>query len=304
MSLVNGSVGDHLEARGNALHTPLGIYHRNEKLEMTRAHVRAAYPGPTTRLCVLVHGLGCHEGVWRFREGDESYGSLLARDLGFTPVLVRYNTGLPVQRSGAALSLELSRLLRVYPVPVQEIVCVGHSMGGLVIRSACRHATASRLGWVRRVTRVFYLGTPHDGADLERATHVVERVLRAAPSAVARLVADVLACRSAGIKDLRHGDTHDTDVAADVSRPASRRPGRRQPRLEGARHYLVTGTISADVNHPASVVLGDGLVRHRRRSAGVASGQTHTRTFPGIGHLALANHPEVYGQIRRWCEEP
>ena len=39
-----------------------------------------------------------------------------------------------------------SELVSVWPVRVREIDLIGHSMGGLVIRSACHYGTARRDG--------------------------------------------------------------------------------------------------------------------------------------------------------------
>ena len=51
---------------------------------------------------------------------------------------------------------------------MREILLVGHSMGGLVIRSACHYGSEDGAPWVRHVRHVFYLGSPHLGAPLAR----------------------------------------------------------------------------------------------------------------------------------------
>ncbi len=308
VSALNGLLGDRLHAQSNGLAIDMGWYRARERLELSRDAIRAAVPDATGRLCLLVHGLGCHEGVWALAEGAPdglaSYGEGLERECGFTAFFLRYNSGLPVAVNGDALATQVSRLLACYPSRVREVVLIGHSMGGLVIRSACHRACQRKLAWVDLVSRVFYLGTPHDGADLEGAVHIASRVLSRVPHPVTHLIADVLGIRSQGIKDLRHGDPRDADVVEDAAGPET---GRLVPWLGHAAHHLMVGTLTEDPAHPMSAVLGDGLVggaaarARARRSAKGPGSNGHIEVFPGLHHLALANSPVVYARIRHWC---
>ena len=86
-------------------------------------------------------------------------------DLGYTPVFVRFNTGRHISENGASLAALLDELVADWPVEVERIAIVGHSMGGLVARSACHRggdvdartsATSSRSArrtWARRSSR-------------------------------------------------------------------------------------------------------------------------------------------------------
>ena len=76
----------------------------------------------------------CTEDAWTFPDGSD-YGSLLARDLGYTPISLRYNTGRAIPDNGADLARLLGQLVAEYPVPIAEILPLGFSMGGQVIRS-------------------------------------------------------------------------------------------------------------------------------------------------------------------------
>jgi triacylglycerol lipase len=256
-------VGDHLDRRGNGLSIGMECVGSGGE--------------PTPKLCVLVHGLGCTEDVFGF-PGQEgvSYGTLLRRDLGYTPVAVRYNTGLAVARNGRLLAGLLDELVAAHPVAVEEIALIGHSMGGLVAESAC--LLESR--WAALVKHVVCLGTPHEGADLEKLTRTAASVLGAVPSPIARLLGNVLNLRSRGVKDLGLGAPHD----------GAGRAGWRA----SARHYVAAGTLTEDPGHPVSKVLGDALVR-------VPGPETpDLRIFPGIHHVALAHDGRVYEQIRAW----
>jgi len=306
VSAVNGLVGDHLSRRRNALAIDMALIHANRPLALSADAILEAHPRPTGQVCLLVHGLGGNEGVWVFRDaehGDVSYGALLAAHLGYTPFYLRYNTGLPVTENGRRLAALIDRLLAVYPVPVRELVLIGHSMGGLVLRGACQHAVAVHRPWVEHVTRMFYLGTPHDGAGLENLAHQATTALHALGSPITRILANFLDIRSEGVKDLRHGDRLDADVLEDVAGAPNRGPRRRVPWLAHARHYLVLGTLTADPSHVMSRLFGDGLVSPPRAPAHPPTNR-HIQVFPGIRHLGLARTPEIYRQIREWCETP
>jgi pimeloyl-ACP methyl ester carboxylesterase len=113
----------------------------------------------------------------------------LQRDLGVTPVYARYNTGRRVFENGKLLAERLEDLVQGQ---ADEIILVGHSMGGLVVRSACHHASQVGHAWVKRVSRVFCLGAPHQGAPLEKLGHLLTLVLGSIDHPLGRLVGDVL----------------------------------------------------------------------------------------------------------------
>jgi pimeloyl-ACP methyl ester carboxylesterase len=306
VALLNGAVGDYLRDSGNELATEMAFYHRHRPLALSKAVLRDTFPHVTARICILVHGLGCNEGVWTYLEPhagaeDVTYGLLLQRDLGFTPFSVRYNSGLALEENGARLAVLLDELVAAYPEPIEEIVLIGHSMGGLVLQSAGHCGLDRHSAWVRHVRRVFYLGTPHDGADLEKLGHATTTVLRAVPNPITALVADVIDQRSQGVKDLRTG----APLRAEDAGGAGEQPTHRRgiPWLSHARHYLIAGSLTTDPDHAASVVFGDGLVRNRR-PAGRAPHTEHVRILPGVHHLGLAHDPRVYQTIREWCQEP
>jgi hypothetical protein len=266
---------------------------------------------------VLVHGLMSTEIVFRMTDGED-YGALLAKDLGYTPFYVRYNSGLHVSENGEALDAQLEALVAAYPMAIEELCLVGHSMGGLVIRSACHAASqASSRAWLPLARRAIYLGTPHLGAPLERFGNVVSWVLARLPSPYTRLVADIVNLRSSGVKDLRYGSLRREDWEgrdADALLQDARHP---VPLLPHIAHYLVAGTIASDpflallfgdaivplasATGPKKRTRGSGLPSAPRSSAGLP--EHHVRVLPAFDHLSLAHHAEVYAIIRGFCEE-
>src|SRR5690349_21226443 len=209
---INALVGDQLEERGSEVCVEMAVRARARDVPLAPRAIAAAFPDATGRLALFVHGLGEDERAWRLRaaaQGGATYGSRLRADLGFTPVYLRYHTGLHISENGRRLSALIEMLAARWPVPLDEILVVGHSMGGLVARSACHHAATAPHAWLGRVHDLVFLGSPHLGAPLEKAVNVGSWGL--ALAAESRPFAEVLNTRSAGIKDLRFGAVTDED---------------------------------------------------------------------------------------------
>jgi pimeloyl-ACP methyl ester carboxylesterase len=306
---ITGLIGDRLEQERSALHQPLAVRVDGHPVPPERAALRQAFPAATPRLVVFLHGLMETEFSWRLGSGShgQTYGTRLARDLGCTPVYVRYNSGRHISQNGRELSELLTALVRAWPVEVGEIALVGHSMGGLVARSACHLADEEDAPWVRQVRHVVSLGSPHMGAPLEQAVHLASAALHALPET--RPVSAFLRRRSAGIRDLRQGSLVDEDWRdrdPDALRAAA---CREVPLLEGATHCFVAATITRSPRHPLGRLIGDLLVLEPS-----ASGRGRTRRIPfkeehGIHvgpatHFALLNHPRVYERLRDWLATP
>jgi triacylglycerol lipase len=307
---LSGLIGDYLEKEGSPLAVAMGFYRDGRPLVMDSRALSEAFPDGGAKLCILVHGLMDSEEAWGFEQDPETtYGSLLERDFGYAPLYVRYNSGLHISENGRALSRLLSDLMAVFPGGVEEILLVGHSMGGLVLRSACHYGAADGEAWVKKVRKVFLLGSPNLGAYLEKISNLTAVVLRLILSPYTRIIGRIIDLRSAGIKDLRFGYLLDEDwQGRDPDRLLSNNR-HAVPLLEGAEHFMVSGTVMKDPGRALSRILGDGMVSHYSSSARPPSGAAgipiaaeNTRLFPSIAHAALRNHPEVYGQIRAWLE--
>ncbi len=170
------------------------------------------------RLLVLVHGLCMNDLQWR-RNGHD-HGAALAHDGGWQPLYLHYNSGRHASTNGREFADLLETLVAQWPVPVEELVVLAHSMGGLVARSACQHAELSQQRWLKHLRKIVFLGTPHHGAPLERHGHGLQRLVGISPytAPLARLGM----IRSAGITDLRHGNVLDQDWwEQDPLRPAA-----------------------------------------------------------------------------------
>jgi hypothetical protein len=302
VAALEGVVGDHLAATGNPLATPLHLRHDGRALELTPAGLAAALPAASGRVAVMVHGLCRSDRQW-LRDGHD-HGAALARDLGFTVVHVRYNSGLHVSINGHALAERLETALAAWPVPVDDLVIVGHSMGGLVARSACHYAALSGAAWPALLRRLVFLGTPHHGAPLERGGRWLHAAIGAAP--YTRPLARLGGLRSAGITDLRHGSLLDEDWRGRNRFAGGGSPGA-VPLPAGVACFAVGATLARRPEARHARLLGDGLVpldsalgRHRDAGRSLALPVERQWVGCGMGHLDLLGRREVYETIRNW----
>jgi len=304
VAALNGLIGDRLERSRSDLHQPASVRLGGEVVPLNPASLREAFPDATERLVVFLHGLMGTEFYWDWGAAypGDSYGARLASDLRITPVYLRYNSGLHVSENGRDVAELLEELAQGWPVEVQEIALVGHSMGGLVARSACHQAAEGGGRWTGRVRHLVSLGTPHLGAPLAQGAHVAAAGLYALPET--RMLGAFLRRRSAGIRDLRYGSLVDEDWRdrdPDALRAAA---CKEVPLLPGATHCFVSATITRSPRHPLGRLLGDTLVlvpsaTGRGRTRRIPFKEEHGHHVP-THHLALLNHPDVYERLRAW----
>jgi len=302
LSALNGAFGDTLVRRGNPLALPMTVRRDNRDVALTPAAIRHAYPNAKPKLAVFVPGLGETEEAWRLGAGRHvPYGQRMEIELGYTPVYVRYNTGRHISENGRDLARLLECVVTAWPVPVHEISLIGHSMGGLVARSACHYGAGSAS--VAKVRHVFTLGTPHRGAPLEQVADAASAALARLPET--RPLAHALNLRSSGIKDLRHGYLVDECWVDQDCDAFLRNTSREIPFLPTARHYFICATLTREPDAPLGRIIGDLLVL--QSSAWGQDRRSQRRRFPvehyhhlgGANHFDLLNHPAVFDQRRR-----
>jgi pimeloyl-ACP methyl ester carboxylesterase len=296
LGAINGAWGDWLDRTGSPLALPMTARYDHHE--------------PTGDVAVWLHGLCETDASWRlgaldhYQDKRSTHGSRLYDEFGLTPVYVRYNTGLHISANGRSLDRILTELLDAWPTPVTRLTLVGHSMGGLVIRSAAAQGCDNDSPWIPLAKRVVYLGSPHLGAPLEVGAFHATRLLRRLPET--KPLGDALASRSVGIKDLRYGDVLEADWSGyadpDANRPV---PTDCAPLLDGAEHFYIGATLGARHDTPVARILGDALVPFAS-----ASGTDKSRTLGldvdrgrhlgGLHHFDLLNHPRVYAVLRDW----
>lgn len=280
-SAVNGLSGDRLAVERPRLAITMAVRFHGADVPLETGAIAASFPAATDRIAVLLHGLGENDASWNLRAAElgASYADTLAA-LGWTPVRLRYNTGLTLRENGAALSTLLQRLVTAWPVAPAGLALVGHSMGGLVARAACAVRREDAGPWTDLLREVITLGTPHTGAPAarwaDRGSRALARHRETAP------FARILDRRSEGIADLEAG------------------LGDEVPPLPGVRYRLVSATVR-DEHHPVSRLVGDLLVlAGSARAHRVALPEPEVLHLSDTHHLELLNHPEVHEALRRW----
>ena len=307
VAALNGVLGDHLAATGNALAIPMQWRSQGSALVADKSSLAAAFPDGSAKIVILLHGLCMHDGQWRTGDGDghHDHGASLARDLGYTPIYLRYNSGLHISVNGRALSSQLEALSDAWPTPVESIAIVAHSMGGLLARSALHFASTEQHRWPTKLRSLVFLGTPHHGAPLERGGHGIDVILGGSPYTAP--FARIGKIRSAGITDLRHGDLRDEDWQAREAGSKLSTLERVVKLPETTRFYAIAASLGKQSGAVQSRILGDGLVplasalgRHRNSVLDLAIPVARQRVFRGMNHMELLSSHDVYAQIREW----
>lgn len=308
LNVLNGFWGDRLAETQPSLAPQLGLRtHEGELRHLPENLLHDLGPTASGRIVVFVHGLCESDRYWTFRAekqyGDRSvtYGSLLREAQGWTPLYVNYNSGLHVSDNGKELAEQLEAIIAGWPVPVESIALVGHSMGGLIVRSASQQGAALGHHWLSALQHIVGLGAPHHGAPLERFVNASTHAMGGLPET--RPFADWLNRRSVGIKDLRYGAILEDDWSGvdPDERLVDRRTAADQ--LDGVSYSMVSATLSRHSDGPFA---HDLLVQHRS-----AHGIHPSRsiTFERTLHLGYRTHfdllsdPHIAEQLQLWLAD-
>jgi pimeloyl-ACP methyl ester carboxylesterase len=323
LAAVNGVFGDYLVATSNPLAITMRLRKDGQPLTLDRSELKVAFPQakakPTkpTRLVILVHGLCMNDHQWQ-RDGHD-HGSTLDNDLDCTTLYLHYNTGRHISQNGREFADLLERLVHSWPVPIDELIIIGHSMGGLVSRSAHHYATLAGHAWPQRLRKLVFLGTPHHGAPLERAGSWVDLILGVSPytAPLARLGK----IRSAGVQDLRYGYVVDEDwnggseARAGESRAGETRAGESRssknylPLPKNVKCFAVAATTQLQPGRTTRL-RGDGLVpvasalgQHEDAKLSLRFPKRHQHVCFALNHFDLLSSREVYDQVLRWLSD-
>ena len=314
LAALNGVMGDRLAASGNPLATRMSLRYLGKALDW---QAMAPMPQATGKVLLLIHGLCMNDLQWQTQQeapggGKEGgtaqvfdHGAELASQLGYTPIYLRYNTGLHTSQNGRELAGQLEQLLAQWHLPIQQLTVVAHSMGGLVVLSAVHCAREQSLRWPEHLKNIVFLGTPHHGAPLERAGNWVDVLLGSTrwSAPFARLAQ----LRSAGITDLRYG--HVLDVDWQGHDRFRRTPDNRQPLPlpEGVACYTVAASTAAKRSPLTERLVGDGLVpvpsalgQHSDPRRSLVFAKNAQWTAWRVNHMQLLGSPDVTRQMLQW----
>ncbi|AFT72505.1 PGAP1-like protein [Alloalcanivorax dieselolei B5] len=276
-SVLNGVFGQLLSAQRSHYALPMTLH--------------PARPEPERDTLVLyLHGLCMNESCWR-HTAQQRFNQRLESTFNADIAYLRYNTGRHISDNGA----RLSRLLEHTPLP-PRLILIGHSMGGLLARSAVHHARQHGHRWVERVSHLACLGAPHQGALLEQVGNQANRLLAVTP--YSRPLMRLGNLRSDGIRDLRFGYVVEEQwqgLPEDAPRPGSK-----VPLDDHIEHLFLAGTLS---EHRTPAPLGDWLVgvdsALARRLYPDAPQLTRAQ-FHGMGHMAMLGDARTYRALSDW----
>jgi pimeloyl-ACP methyl ester carboxylesterase len=294
LAALNGVFGDYLAETNNPLAIPTTFRQHGRALSL--ANISSG------KVLVLVHGLCMNDLQWNHERQDHSashdHGAALARDLGYAPIYLHYNSGQHIATNGEQFANALENLVEQWPVPITELVIIGHSMGGLVSRSACHHAQSAKHAWLRKLNKLIFLGTPHHGAPLERAGNWLDILLEVSPYSAP--FARLGKVRSAGIKDLRHGK-----ILADNSLNISL-PYRLKCYAIAATKDNDSGTrkqLRGDGLVPVNSALGISQSAQKSQTKFLKIPASHQRICYALDHFDLLSSADVYDQIHTWLSK-
>ncbi len=302
---LNGVLGDHLAGNANPLAIPMRLRHNGEPLQLDREALAAAFTQCSSRLVVLVHGLCMNDRQWH-RDGHD-HGAALVRDLGYTAVYLHYNTGLHISLNGRAFADLLEPLLKGWPVPLEDLAVIGHSMGGLVARSACHYGAAAGHDWPRHLRKLIFLGTPHHGAPMERGGQWLDLALSKSPYTAA--FTQLGRIRSAGITDLRYGNLLDGDWEGRDRFEHTGDVRQAVPLPAGVQCFAIAAATGSKAGDLPGRLLGDGLVplgsalgEHEDPRRALFIPESRQWIGRAMNHFDLLSRQDVYERVRLWLD--
>ena len=307
LSAINGVLGDQLLATANPLTISMSLRHEGKPLLLNKAALAQRLPKATGKLLVVLHGLCMNDLQWTAGDDNNAYNHAdrLAKELGYTPVYLHYNTGLHTSINGQQFAGLLEQLVNEWPEPVQDLTLLAHSMGGLVSRSACHVAELAHMTWRSKLKNVVFLGTPHHGAPLERVGNWIDTTLGS--NRVTKPFAAIGQIRSSGITDLRYGHVLESSwLNKDrfERSPDSREP---LPLPTGVSCFSVAASTSDEPSAVKDAVIGDGLVplksalgQHDEAAHCLDFAPGNQWTAYGTHHMDLLNRPGVTAQMLKW----
>jgi triacylglycerol esterase/lipase EstA (alpha/beta hydrolase family) len=278
-AIVNGLWGDDLGTYENDLGISMTLRSAVGDVVTDGTGLMLAPPDATPHLVVLVHGLFESEFCWN---GDESASGLieaLEKRSHLTVLTTRYNSGRRISDNGEQLAAMLEDLCFDWPVPVESIVLVGNSMGGLLVRSACAVAESKNHKWLVYVSDIVTVAAPHQGTPIETGVDALSSALSLAAST--RPLGRFLDSRSQGIRDLRHGG-----AAVDGDRS-----------VQGIDQHFIAAVVTPEPGSPVGAVIGDLVVQPSSASMGGCQSTANVTYVGGTNHFKAVSSPAVIDRV-------
>ena len=282
-SIMNGVFGDKLADWGHPGAIKMHLVDRNHQPtslnECQQHHPRG--------VLLLIHGLCLSEQEWWGPRASQFCNELNRQ--GYGVVYLRYNSGLSLRENGALLARLLDTQWQAGKNA--KLLMAGHSMGGLVARSALHHGRdIFQHPWTKDVSHAAYIASPHVGANLEKLGNFANNLLGYSPYTTPLMALGNI--RSRGVRSLRQSHIHheNEDDANHLQR------------FNEQVHHLLIGALLADP--AAKTLLGDGLVTDISAMGGHHFPEEHDKVtrliINEVGHLSLLNDQRLYSALAVW----
>lgn len=158
------------------------------------------------------------------------------------------------------------------------------------MRSALHIAQKQKAKWLKQVNKVVFLGTPHQGAVLEKTGNLIDYIISINPysSPISKLVK----VRSHGIKNLRHGTV--TQDHQTIQLP------------DGVDCYAIAASTQVNAHHKHQQWIGDGLVSvdsalggHKHPEREVLFKAKQKMVADNVSHMGLLSDPCVLKRLQQ-----
>ncbi|MFT6698928.1 MAG: pimeloyl-ACP methyl ester carboxylesterase [Porticoccaceae bacterium] len=303
LSVLNGVIGDYLEEKENPLKITMQFRYQSKTLAIDPKSIKAAYPKVNGKILLMIHGSCMNDLQWTRK--DHNHGKIIATELNKTPIYLKYNSGLHISSNGKNLNNLLEELVKNWPVPIEELVIIAHSMGGLVSRSALYYGEKNQKKWTKHVKKIVFLGTPHHGSYVERTGNYLDLILESIH--YAKPFARLGKIRSAGVTDLRYGNLIDEDWKDD-NRFEIKNDKRRNIQLsKQIEFYTIAAVIGNETTSLSTQILGDTLVdvksalgQHKNPDKNLNFKKENIWISYDSNHLDLISNPKILNKIKVW----
>jgi pimeloyl-ACP methyl ester carboxylesterase len=302
LSVLNGVIGDYLEEKENPLKIEMQFRYQSKTIEINAESLKVTYPKINGKILLMIHGSCMSDVQWTRK--NHNHGEILSEELEKTPIYLNYNSGKHISTNGKKLNENLQKLVENWPVPVEEIIIIAHSMGGLLTRSALYYADQNQNNWTKHLKKVAFLGTPHHGSHVERIGNYVDLILESVP--YLKPFARLGKIRSAGVTDLRYGNliAEDWQKSGRFERKGDQRQHIQLPK--NIDFYAVAAVIGKETIGSAKI-LGDSLVdvksalgQHKKTEKNLDFKLENTLIVYKNNHLDLLSNPEILEKLKIW----
>ena len=303
LSVLNGVIGDYLEEKENPLKIEMQFRYRLKSILLDGNYLKETYPNVNGKILLMLHGSCMNDIQWTRKE--HNHGNIIAKELNKTPIYLNYNSGRHISTNGKNLNNCLEELIKNWPVPIEELVIIAHSMGGLVARSALYYGGQEQKNWTKHLKKMVFLGTPHHGSHVERKGNYLDIILEAIP--YVKPFARLGKIRSAGVTDLRYGNLVDGDWQ-DNDR-FERKTDQRQhiPLPKQIEFYSIAAVIGKKTTTVSAKILGDTLVdvnsalgQHKNPDKSLLFKKENSWIVYENNHLDLLSNPKIIEKIKEW----